>query len=284
MKPDYLRGGVGAGIWPVGDSERSAPHLWLAAPVAVAGAQLNRAYPYGSDSDGRYLLHNGLDIVEPPGTPVLAVAPGTVIVAGPDADRLYGWRCDWYGNLVVIELDQTWDGQPIYVLYGHVLEIAVEVDQRVAAGDPLAVIGVGGVATAPHLHLEVRVGENTFGATRNPVLWLRPEPGYGVIAGRLIDPDGRPWQGVTMTLIDPTGQADFRYTWTYLDDPDHLIRPDEGLGENFAWTAIPAGEYDVFTRVQGRDYRQRIAVVEGQITLVEIVTDAYATPTPTAAP
>jgi murein DD-endopeptidase MepM/ murein hydrolase activator NlpD len=283
VKPDYARGGVGATVWPTGDAGRTSPHLWLAAPVIVEGPpRINRAFPYGWDSDGRYLLHNGLDIVEPPGSPLLAPADGTVVVAGPDAERQFGWRCDWYGQLVVVELDERWDGQLIYVLYGHVLEIAVTPGQRVREGDPLAVIGFGGVATTPHLHLEVRIGDNSFGATRNPALWLRPEAGYGVVAGRLVDPDGRPWQGVTMTLIDPTGAADFLYTWTYLDDPVHLIQPDEALGENFAWAAIPAGEYDVFARVQGRDYRQRVSVVEGQVGFVELVTDAYQTPTPTA--
>lgn len=283
VRPDYQRGAVGADAWPVGDTARTSPHLWLAQPVAIPEVQVNVTYPYGSDGSGRYLLHNGLDIVEPPGTPVLAVADGTVVVAGPDADRLYGWRCDWYGNLVVIELDQTWDGEPIFVLYGHVLDVGVAVGDRVETGAPLAVIGTGGVATAPHLHLEVRIGENRFGATRNPALWLEPQPGQGVIAGRLVDPDGRAWQGVTVTLIDVTGQSDFRTTWTYLDDRDHLVQPDEALGETFAWAGIPAGEYDVFVRVQDRDYRQRVTVADGQLTWVEIVTEAEPV-APTATP
>ncbi len=281
VKPVYARGGVGEQRWPPGDSTRTSPHLWLASPLAGEGMpRINRNFPYGSDSNGRYLLHNGLDVIDDPGAPVLAVADGTIIVAGPDDARQFGWRCDWYGNLVALELDQTWDGEPVYVLYGHVLEIGVEAGQRVRQGDPVAVIGVGGVATAPHLHLEVRVGTNAFGATRNPTLWLNPMPGYGTIAGRLVDPDGFPWQGITMTLIDPSGRSEFIYTWTYLDDPDHLINSDEALGENFAYGFIPEGEYDVYTQVQGIEYRRRVEVRSGEIATVEIVTEPFQTPTP----
>lgn len=284
-KPTYLRGVVGSEPWPNPDPSRTAPHLWLASPVEVdPPPRVNRAYPYGSDSNGRYLLHNGLDFVEPPGTAVLAVADGTVIVAGPDAERQFGWRCDWYGNLVVLELDQTWDGQPVYVLFGHVLEISVEPGQRVRKGEPLAAIGVGGVATAPHLHVEVRVGANEFGATRNPALWFVPSPDQGVIAGRLLDPDGRPWQGMTITLIDPTGQSAFEYTWTYLDDPEHLIAPDEAHAENFAFEGISPGEYDVYALVQGAEYRQRVTVNAGKVTQVELTTAPYMTPTPGPVP
>ena len=75
-------------------------------------------------------------------------------------------------------------------------------------------------ARGAHLRLEVRGGANTFGARRNSLRWLEPWSGSGVIAGRLVEPEGSAWQGVTVTLVDKGGAL--LNTWTYRDDPDHL--------------------------------------------------------------
>jgi len=256
--------------------------LSLADPLPAAGR--NTGYPYGSDGSGRYLLHNGLDMTDENADLAGAVADGTVIVARDDLDEMFGWRCDWYGMMVIIRLDALWNGQPVYALYGHVKDVQVSEGQRVARGEPVAREGSAGVAVVPHLHLEIRAGENRFGATQNPLLWIEPWSGSGVIAGRLVDPDGRAWEGVTVTLIDPTGKTDFLNTWTYLDDPDHLIRPDASLAENFVFGPVSAGTYDVHVKLQGTEYRQTVEVREGQINTVEIVTDPFKTPTPEATP
>ena len=185
---------------PAPDAAASRPPLSLANPLPNAGR--NSGYPYGSDGSGRYLLHNGLDMADENRDLAVAPADGEVIVARDDIDEMFGWRCDWYGQLVVLRLDETQDGQPVYVLFGHVQDVQVTEGQRVARGEPVARQGTAGVATVAHLHLEVRVGANTFGATRNPLLWLEPWSGSGVVAGRLVDPNGHAWEGVTVTLID----------------------------------------------------------------------------------
>jgi murein DD-endopeptidase MepM/ murein hydrolase activator NlpD len=261
----------------------AAQHFWLSKPFPGGGRLLiNQSYPYGNDLDGRLLLHNGVDAVEPGGTPLLAVADGTIIVAQDDWAELFGWRCNWYGHLVVLALDQTWLGQPIFVLYGHVLEIKVEEGQRVTRGEQLAEVGSGGAASVPHLHIEVRVGSNEFGATRNPMLWLDPAS-RGVIAGRLIDPTGRPWQGVGLSLIGHSEEASSGNTWSYLSDPLNTatVHPDESLAENFLFADVKPGEYEVYTKVQGVEYRAAVMVIPGEVSTVEIVTDASSTPTPT---
>lgn len=266
--------------WPTGD-ETLGERPQLLPPLSTAEeTRINWGFPYGSDGSGRYRLHNGLDMTQWPGAPVLAVADGMVVVAGSDVAERYGWRCDWYGQLVVLELDERWNDQPLFALYGHVRGLLVEPGQRVTAGEPLAEIGAGGAATVPHLHLEIRLGRNEYDATRNPVLWLGPDEATGIIAGRLLDPDGRAWEGVRMTLIDVTGEADFLTTWTYLDDVQHLITPDEQWAENFVFGAVPPGEYDLFTVIEGVEYRERVSVVAGQITGVEVRTNVPATATP----
>lgn len=272
-RPDYATYVTSEAPWPVAlTSETARPYL--AYPLETnEEMRVNWGYPYGSDGSGRYSLHNGLDMTLWPGAPVLAVADGTVIYAGSDAAERYGPRCDWYGQLVVLELDQRWQGEPLYALYGHVRGILVEMGQRVAAGEPLAEVGAGGVATVPHLHLELRVGENEYGATRNPVLWLDPGPEQGVVAGRLVDAEGHAWEGVRMTLIDLDGELDFLTTWTYLSDPLGLINPDERLAENFVFGGVPPGEYDLYAALDGREYRQRVSVAAGEIAVVELVTE-----------
>lgn len=276
VKPDYAAYTLTADPWPTPDATAALPPLSLGNPLPTAGR--NAGYPYGSDGSGRYLLHNGLDMADE--DDALAVAPGDgqIVLARDDIDELFGWRCDWYGQVVVLQLDEDHDGQPVYVLFGHVRDVQVVEGQRVARGEPLAREGTAGVATVAHLHLEVRVGANTFGATRNPLLWLEPWSGSGVIAGRLVDPDGRAWQGMTVTLIDQDGAL--LNTFTYLDDPDHLIRPDPALGENFVFGPVAEGRYTVFVEVQGEEYRRTVAVRDGQLTTLEIVTDPHRTPTP----
>jgi murein DD-endopeptidase MepM/ murein hydrolase activator NlpD len=234
--------------------------------------RLNDQYPYGYDGGGRYLLHNGLDFVEPRGTPLLAVADGTVVVAQADAGERFGWRCDWYGHLVVLELDETWQGQAVYVLYGHVLNMVVAAGQRVRQGDILADLGVGGATIGAHLHLEVRLGRNAFGATRNPHLWLEPPPGRGVIAGRLLDGAGRPWQGVHITAAGEGENGVSRVTWSYLVDPLPLVNPDDILAENFVLPDLPPGPYRLTATIQGVAYTASVEVNAGRISTVELIT------------
>ncbi len=267
------------------DSAVSLPHFWLQHPLLPdSRLTINPTFPYGSDGNGRYLLHNGIDIAETLGTPILAVADGIVVVAGKDTETLFGWRCNWYGRLVVIQLDELWQGQPVFVLYGHVLNITVAEGQAVKAGDIVAEVGFGGAATVPHLHLEVRVGSNTFGSTRNPILWIEPGEEQGIIVGRLVDRNGRPWQGVVVTLLNSGENPIVANTWSYLDDPQHLINPDEGWAENFVFANVTPGSYTVYTKLQGVEYRLPITVQAGKVTTIEIITEDYKTPTPVSSP
>ena len=59
------------------------------------------SYLYGSTQFEALAPHHGVEILNPTGTPVLAVEDGTVVVAGNDAHNKYGPWEDFYGNLVV---------------------------------------------------------------------------------------------------------------------------------------------------------------------------------------
>ncbi len=98
-------------------------------------------------------MHTGVDIAAPWGSPVFAVAPGTVIYAG--------WF-GGYGKVVVVD-----HGSGISTLYGHLSTLSVAAGDPVRAGSVVGRVGSTGFSTGPHLHFEVRVN----GRPVNP---LRP--------------------------------------------------------------------------------------------------------------
>lgn len=103
--------------------------------------------------DGRQ--HEGIDIANTLGAPIVAVADGEVIDAGP---------AQGFGLWVRIRHD---DGT--ITTYGHNNDNIVEVGQRVRAGQKIATIGNRGNSTGPHLHFEV---ETPDGDKTDPQKWL----------------------------------------------------------------------------------------------------------------
>lgn len=251
------------------EEKASAPqdHYWLERPIGAQGqAQVNRFYPYGTTGGGRYFLHHGVDMENPSGTPVLAVAPGVVIVAGNDQNEVYGLKPNFYGQLVVVQLDREFREQPVFVLYGHLSRVTAHVGQCVTTGEVLGEVGMTGAAIGPHLHFEVRVGSNAYANTRNPELWLKPLPGHGTIAGRVLDTQGNPIPGVVINFHraeEPDKR--WRETWTYASTE---VKPDEEWGENFVMGDVPAGSYVLKTKVNGQLYTQEVTVEAGKTSLV----------------
>ena len=87
--------------------------------------------------------HSGLDIAAEKGTPVYAVADGTVTTAEFDTRR---------GKYIVLLHN---DGTESY--YCHCNELLVSAGQKVLQGDKIAEVGMTGFATGPHLHIEFQV-------------------------------------------------------------------------------------------------------------------------------
>jgi murein DD-endopeptidase MepM/ murein hydrolase activator NlpD len=115
--------------------------------------------PYGYRTDpvtGATGFHPGADFAQPTGTPIMAAADGTVVIAGIEGG---------YGNCTVID-----HGQALGTLYGHQSAIIVRPGDVVKRGQVIGYVGSTGYSTGPHLHFEVRVQ----GKPIDPVPWLDP--------------------------------------------------------------------------------------------------------------
>jgi murein DD-endopeptidase MepM/ murein hydrolase activator NlpD len=248
-----------------------APRLTLARPFDEAYRQSPEfTYPYGSRGDGRYLLHTGVDIMNPLGSPVRAVADGEVVYAGSDALQVFGPRPGFYGNLVIARVDGAAEAEPAYVLFGHLDKILVAVGQRVSTGDVVGLVGMTGIAIGPHLHLEIRQGNgSSYRATRNPALWLSSLPGRGTLAGKIVDEAGRPVAGERLLVYRAERPAwVWRVVRSYEDSP--LIHTDDIAQENFALPDMPAGEYRIVAGRAGASIQIPVRIESGRLTLVEI--------------
>jgi murein DD-endopeptidase MepM/ murein hydrolase activator NlpD len=101
--------------------------------------------------------HNGVDIRSPIGTPVLAIANG-VIIRAVEADAV-GTK------FIVIRHDGInigWRIQSIYSAYLHLSTIDVREGTVVKKGTMIGRVGMSGIATTPHLHLQIDTEDAPF--------------------------------------------------------------------------------------------------------------------------
>jgi murein DD-endopeptidase MepM/ murein hydrolase activator NlpD len=103
-------------------------------------------------------MHWGIDLAAPMLTPEYAAMDGVVLRAG---------AASGFG-LAVYVLHENGD----VTVYGHMEKILVDVGQYVQAGDTIALLGMRGQSTGPHLHFEVHQG-GINGKRIDPVPWLR---------------------------------------------------------------------------------------------------------------
>ena len=113
---------------------------WVSSPFG------NRFHPVHR----RNILHAGVDLAAPTGTPIVASRGGIVIHAG--------W-IRGYGNTVIID-----HGSGVTSLYAHMSAYSIGGGDYIAQGGRVGLVGMTGTATGPHLHFEIRIG----GVPQNP--------------------------------------------------------------------------------------------------------------------
>ncbi len=103
--------------------------------------------------------HRGIDYGAPIGTPIKAVANGTVDFVG---------RQGGYGNVVILS-----HANNVTTVYGHMNNFAANIRRgaRVSQGDVIGTVGMTGLATGPHLHFEFRIS----GVHMDPLKVAMPE-------------------------------------------------------------------------------------------------------------
>lgn len=150
------------------ENGRSLRREFLRAPIEFrrisSGFSRSRMHPIL-----RYRrAHLGVDFGAAWGAPIRSVGRGTVVTAG---------RSGGYGNLVEVRHNGSTTTR-----YAHLSSFArgVRAGTRVEQGEIIGYVGASGLATAPHLHYELRIN----GRAVNPVRRQQTTPGVPVPAAR----------------------------------------------------------------------------------------------------
>lgn len=246
-------------LYPLPWEPTPSDHFYFTRPIGANDVNWPLArYRYG------YLLysepHTGIDIPAPKGAPIMAAGSGTVIHAGYGLYFVSDVYKDPYGIAVAIKHDFGYKGKVLYTVYGHLDRVDVYRGQRVNAGDILGVVGETGKVSGPHLHLEVRIGDNTFFSSRNPELWIAPPVGWGVLIGRVMESNGRKIPQLKVRLVSVESNKVYEAI-TYAQG---AINVDEYYDENLVLGDIPAGKYWLFLDFTGQTIKTEIEIMAGQ--------------------
>ncbi len=261
--PDPLDIGWRPPLYPIPWAAGPYDHFYLDRPImADENFMPLDDYRYGYTYEGFDNVHTGIDIDFPVGTAIHAAASGKVIWSGfgqmagvPDPD-------DPYGLCIVIKHDFGFGDQRLYTLYAHLSQAYVQVGNTVTTGQLIGLVGTTGATTGPHLHFEVRVGENSYFASRNPELWLVPAQGWGVLAGQIKDTAGRLVKGKQVYVQS----LDSEDHWTAVTYGARSINSDDYYGENLVVSDLPAGKYKITFEYLYKRYELEVEVFPGRIT------------------
>lgn len=135
-----------AGSELLADPEKSVTALTV--PASSPLVQPEYVWPVGGDGGSvsakfdPVRRHDGMDIAAEKGTPICVVRSGTVLKAETDIRR---------GKYIVVlhsDGNESW--------YCHCSELLVKEGQEVAQGEQIGKVGQTGMATGPHLHIEIQ--------------------------------------------------------------------------------------------------------------------------------
>jgi len=105
-------------------------------------------------------FHKGTDFAAPSGTPIYAIADGTVELI----------QSDWSGYGYHAIISHTVNGQQVKSLSAHMVTDSspIVVGQEIKAGDFIGLVGETGIAYGAHLHFEIHLDDVPV----DPFAWL----------------------------------------------------------------------------------------------------------------
>lgn len=115
-----------------------------------------RIHPIGGNAQH----HNGIDIVQPAGTPVYATASGVV--------KWVSWDVDGLGLAVCIQHPTGYES-----IYGHLSTHAVREREVIQRGALVGQVGSTGRSTGPHLHYTVLFQGKPVDPEQYCFLWIK---------------------------------------------------------------------------------------------------------------
>ncbi|HYW18174.1 MAG TPA: M23 family metallopeptidase [Nodularia sp. (in: cyanobacteria)] len=137
-------------------------------PISISGYPLQSAATVGlaygwqiNPNSGEVFFHSGVDLLAPVGSPVQAIAPGTIVFADQQGT---------YGQLIIVNHSGGFQSR-----YAHLGEIKVSVGQKVNEGGLLGTVGTTGEPTGsqPHLHFEMRSSSDLGWVAKDPKGYLK---------------------------------------------------------------------------------------------------------------
>ncbi len=215
-----------------------------------ASRLIETSYRFGSTQFGERIPHDGVEILNPEGTPVLAVADGKVYFSGNDRTFKRGRFTNFYGNIIILEHNVQGYSVPVYSFYAHLSEINVHDGEIITQGQKIGSVGATGKAFTNHLHFEVRVGDVLLQNARNPELFLpllptAELPDVGILVGTLISQNGNPIPSVSVVVQRIENGILVPGTSIYAETYAKTISSEQNWGENFVISNLSEGEYRV---------------------------------------
>jgi murein DD-endopeptidase MepM/ murein hydrolase activator NlpD len=139
---------TGVAVWLIAATQ-VPPHIRLALASVVPGSVLTQPFgctalelePFAPSCPTRH-FHTGVDLAARLGAAVYSATEG-VVIAGFDAQA---------GNFVKVLVDRH-----VRILYCHLSAFRVSTGDVVRPGQIVGLVGSTGLATGPHVHLQVNI-------------------------------------------------------------------------------------------------------------------------------
>lgn len=139
---------AGVAVWLIAATQ-VAPHIRLGLASVVPGAVMTQPFgcttlelePFDPSCPARH-VHTGVDLAARLGAVVYSATEG-VVIAGFDAQA---------GNFVKVLVDRH-----VRILYCHLSAFRVNTGDAVRPGQIVGLVGASGLATGPHVHLQVNI-------------------------------------------------------------------------------------------------------------------------------